>query len=142
MINIKRNNEKPNGIKNFNSQIKKNKTRNFIHRKNLSEIENKISKETNNIIYEFKNKGFDYSNKMYLIDYDYEFLESISKKNKKRNHFRTESAIEFESTRINNNRKYNLVIPKLDIKKLTIPLKKQLKIITPRTKNEENCFIF
>ena len=40
------------------------------------------------------------------------------------------------------NRKNNLIIPKLEIKKLTIPLKKQLKIFTHRTKNEDNYYIF
>ena len=148
MINFKRNNleikEKPNDLGNINSSIKKNKSRNFIHRKTLSEIRMDIetTNETKNNINEFKRFRFDCLDKPPLIEYDYEFLESISIKRGKRSHYRTQSYNLFNSTKINMNRKNNLIIPKLEIKKLTIPLKKQLKIFTPRTKNEDNCYIF
>ena len=148
MINLKRNileiNEKSNNLENINSSIKRNKSRNFIHRKTLSEIDIEIetTNETKDNIYEVKQFRFDCLDRTPLIEYDYEFLESISKKNKKRTHYRSESNILFESTNLNMNRKNNLIIPKMEIIKLTIPLKKQLKIFTPRSKNEDNCNIF
>ena len=84
MINLKRNhleiNEKPNDLGNINSSIKKNKSRNFIQRKTLSEIRMDIetTNETKNNINEFKRFRFDCLDKPPLIEYDYEFLESIS----------------------------------------------------------------
>ncbi len=127
-------------IKNLNHSLN-NSENNNIRKLIIPDINKEIESKNNKLDEIQEVETFD---KIVLTDIDYEFLESIAKKKKKKRFINKLN----KSHSINKSKelkeKKNLINPQvaqLEQKTLIIPTKNQPKIINPEIKNED-CNIF